>query len=148
RSAAATTTPCWSIASPLTEEVPTSRPTSRVIAASASRAQRLVHQLVGSNGVLVHLRLPKRGVVDAPRDRVDEPPLLDAPPHDRDGVLGVRIEVEAEPLPGRAVVRAAQLQRKLERLHEGRRADHVVVVERAPARVAVLVAEQALVREQ
>ena len=65
-----------------------------------------------------------------------------------DLVLGVRVQVEPEPLAADAVAAAAQLERELERLHERRRADHVVVVERAPAGVGVLVAEQALGGEQ
>ncbi len=47
-----------------------------------------------------------------------------------------------------AVAGAAQLDRELERLHERRRADHVVVVEGAPARVRVLVSEQPLGGEE
>ena len=65
-----------------------------------------------------------------------------------DRVLGVRVEVEAEPLAVLAVAGAPQLDRELDRLHERRRADHVVVVERAPAGVRVLVAEQAFGGEQ
>ena len=65
-----------------------------------------------------------------------------------DLVLRVRVQVEAEPLAVLAVARAAQLERELERLHERGRADHVVVVERAPAGVAVLVAEQPLRGQQ
>ena len=66
----------------------------------------------------------------------------------RDLVLGVRVEVEAEPLAVLAVPGAPKLDRELERLHERGRADHVVVVERAPAGVRVLVPEQPLRREQ
>ena len=57
-------------------------------------------------------------------------------------VYGYRSKPSRSPL--RAVARAAQLDGELERLHERRRADHVVVVERAPAGVRVLVAEQPL----
>ena len=46
------------------------------------------------------------------------------------------------------VVRAAQLERQLQRLHERGGADHVVVVGDAPARVRVLVPEQPLRVEQ
>ncbi len=47
-----------------------------------------------------------------------------------------------------AVADAPELERELERLHEADRADHVVVVERAPAVVRVLVPEQPDVGEQ
>ena len=59
-----------------------------------------------------------------------------------------RVEVEPEPLPVVSVSGPAELHRELERLHERRRADHVVVVERAPAGVRMLVAEQPLGCEQ
>ena len=65
-----------------------------------------------------------------------------------DLVLGVRVEVEAQPLAVGAVVGAAQLERELDGLHERRGADHVVVVEDAPAGVGVLVAEQPLGGQQ
>ena len=68
--------------------------------------------------------------------------------HGADLILGVGIQVEPEPLAVGAVAAAAQFERKLQRLHEGRRADHVVVVEGAPARVRVQVAEQPVGREQ
>ena len=41
------------------------------------------------------MRRVQRGVVDALGDTVDEPPLLDRPPHRRDLVLGVREQVAA-----------------------------------------------------
>ena len=75
-------------------------------------------------------------------------PLQDAAAHGLDRVLGVRVEVEAEALAVLAVAGPPQLERELERLHERGRADHVVVVERAPAGVRVLVAEQPLGGEQ
>jgi hypothetical protein len=81
-------------------------------------------------------------------DRVDEPPLEHRPPHRVDRVLGVGVEVESEPLAVLAVAGAPELDGELERLHERGRADHVVVVERAPAGVRVLVAEQPLGGEQ
>ena len=65
-----------------------------------------------------------------------------------DGVLGVRVEVHPEPLAVVSVPGAAQLERELERLHERGRPDHVVVVEGAPARVGVQVAEQPFRGEQ
>ena len=88
------------------------------------------------------------GAVQPRGDRVDEAPVQDAPSHGRDRILRVGVEVEAEPLAAVAVARAPQLDRQLERLHEARRADDQVVVERAPARVRVLVAEQPLACEQ
>ena len=63
--------------------------------ASRSRAERGVHELVGAHCVLARLRLAQRGVVDPAGDVPDEAPLLDAPRDGRDGVLGVRVEVEA-----------------------------------------------------
>ena len=69
---------------------------------------------------------------------------MHAAAHRLDLVLGVRVEVEAEPLAVLAVAGAAQLERELERLHERGGADHVVVVEGAPAGVRVLMAEQPL----
>ena len=92
--------------------------------------------------------LRSSAVVDLRRDAVDEPPLEHRPLHGADRVLGVRVEVEPEPLAVLAVAGAPQLDRELERLHERGRADHVVVVERAPAGVRVLVAEQPFRREQ
>ena len=81
-------------------------------------------------------------------DAVDEPPVQHRALDRRDLVLRIRVEVEAEPLAVRAVAGAPQLERQLQRLHERGRADHVVVVEGAPAGVRVLVAEQPLRREQ
>jgi hypothetical protein len=101
-----------------------------------------------SYGVLACLGLAQRRVVDPPRHRVDEAPLQDAPAHGLDCVLGIRIEVEPEALSVLAVARPPELERQLERLHERGRAHHVVVVERAPAGVRVLVPEQALGREK
>src|SRR5207249_3447283 len=100
--------------------------------------------LVRPDSVLLLLRVAKSGVVDAPGDVPDEAPLDDAPAYGCDRVLRIRIEVEAEPLAALAVAGAPKLERELQRLHECRRADHVVVVERAPTRVRVLVPEQAL----
>src|SRR5579885_2723795 len=114
---------------PLTPEVPTSRPTS------ASGTQGGVDELVRAHGVLLVLRLAQLRPVDAAGDAVDEAPLEDRAPDGADGILGVRIEVEAEPLAVLAVPGTTQLERELEGLHERRRAHHVVVVERAPAAV-------------
>src|SRR4051812_37819455 len=110
--------------------------------------QRRVDELVGGDGVLALLAGAQCGLVDPARDLVDEAPLQHAAAHRPDLVLGVRVEIHAEPLAVGAVVRAAQLERHLERLHERGGADHVVVVERAPAGVRVLMAEQALGGEQ
>ena len=100
------------------------------------------------HGVLLLLGGAEGGLVDLGGDAVDEVPLQHGALDRADGVLRVRVEVEAEALAVLAVVRAAQLERELERLHERGRADHVVVVEGAPAAVGVLVAEQALGVEQ
>ena len=74
--------------------------------------------------------------------------MHDAAPDGRDGVFCVRVEVEPKPFAVLAVAGSTQLDRELERLHEERRPDHVVVVEVAPAGVGVLVAEQPFGREQ
>ena len=74
--------------------------------------------------------------------------MQDAAPDGRDGVLRVRVEIESKPLAVLAVAGSAQLDGELERLHEERGPNHVVVVEVAPARVGVLVAEQPFGREQ
>ena len=65
-----------------------------------------------------------------------------------DCVLCVWVEVEAQPFARLAIAGATELDRELERFHERGRADHVVVVEGAPAGVGVLVAEQALRSQQ
>src|SRR5207253_4350190 len=141
--AAPSTRPSSSIATPLTAEVPTSRPTRGTLS-----AERGVDELVGANGVFRVLRPPQLHVVDLGGDPVDEPPLQHRPLHGADGVLRVGIEVEAEPLTMLAVAGAAQLDRELERLHERGCADHVVVVERAPAGVRMLMPEQPLGSEE
>ena len=74
--------------------------------------------------------------------------MQDAPAHRLDRVLGVGIQVEAEALPVVAVAGAAQFDREFERLHERGGADHVVVVERAPAGVRMLVPEEPLRGQQ
>src|SRR5437868_14192016 len=108
----ARTEPSGSMATPLTPEVPTSRP-KRVSGTECS-----VHDLVGGHRVLALLGLAERGIVDSGRHRVDEAPLNDRPAHGADLVLGVRIEIEAEPLAVRAVAAAAQLERQLQGFHE------------------------------
>ena len=138
------TSPLSVTATALTPVVPTSRPTSGL----HQPAERGVHELVRGDRVLALLRRAQRGLVDPRGHAVDEPPLQHRPAHGGDRILRVRIEVEPEPLAVLAVAGAAELERDLERLHERGRADHVVVVERAPAGVRVLVAEQALRREQ
>src|SRR5262249_32113621 len=143
-SAEATTSPSGVTAIALTPVVPTSRPTRTSLMVVSVAAERGVHELVGAHRVLAGLRLTERGVVDPPRDRVDEAPLQDASSDRLDRILGVGEEVEPEPLAVRPVARAPELERELERLHERRRADHVVVVEGPPAGVRVLVAEHAL----
>src|SRR6266404_3723872 len=62
--------------------------------------------------------------------------------------FGVGVEVEAEAFAGVAVAGAAQLDGEFEGFHEGGGADHVVVVEGAPAGVGVLVAQQPFGGEQ
>src|SRR5438067_7626876 len=124
------------MATPLTAEVPTSRPTR-----ATSGAERGVYELVGADGVLGLLGLSQLGLVDLRGDPVDEPPLEHRALHGVDRVLGIGIEVEPEPLAVLAVAGAAQLECELEGLHEGRRADHVVIVERTPAGVRMLMAE-------
>src|SRR5439155_20471594 len=149
----ARTDPSGASATAATPVVPTSRPTRAVIgfadpARLRARAEGLVDELVRAHRVLATLRLAKGGVVDPARDIPDEAPLEHRPLDGGDRALGVRIEVESEPLPVLAVPGATKLERELECLHEGGRAHHVVVVEGAPARVRMLVAEQALRGEQ
>src|SRR5262245_33818198 len=115
RSAVATTSPSGVIAIALTPVVPTSRPAMSVTRLGAEGG---VDQLVGADGVLALLRLAEGSVVDPARDLPDEVPLLDGPPDSRHGILRVRIEVEPEPLAVCPVVRAPQLERELEGLHE------------------------------
>src|SRR5713226_3848726 len=128
----------------LTPVVPTSMPMTALTGEMLFRAQGLVDDLVSLDRVFVRLRLAERGVIDPRGDRVDETPLEHAPPHSRDRIFCVRVEVEAEALAVVAIARAAQLEGELQRLDERRRAHHVVVVERAPAAVGVLMAEQPL----
>src|SRR5205823_12513831 len=132
-SALASSAPSVEIATPLTPDVPTSSPTS------TSGAKCRVDELVGADGVLRLLRLAQCRLVDPRRDAVDEAPLQDRALDGADRVLRVGVEVEAEALAVRSVAGAAELERELDGLHEGGCADHVVVVERAPARVRVLV---------
>src|SRR3954451_7823758 len=121
--AVASTRPSPSMATPLTAVVPTSRPTR-----ATSGAERGVYELVGPDGVLGLLGPTQLGLVDLRGDPVDELPLEHRALYSPDRVLGVGVEVEAEPLPILAVVGAPYLDRELERLHEGGGADHVVVV--------------------
>ena len=66
-------------------------------ATSYSDAPSAGDDLVRSYGVLPRLRVAERGGVDPSGDAVDEAPLQDTPLDGGDGVLRVRIEVEAEP---------------------------------------------------
>src|SRR5437764_614105 len=77
---------------------------SKIRAFRSFPAQGGVDELVRAHRVLRVLRLAQRRVVDLRRNSVDEPPLQHGAPHRGDSVLGVRIEVEAEPLPVRTVV--------------------------------------------
>src|SRR5204862_2959518 len=90
--------------------------------ARASRPERLVDELIGADGVLLHLGLAERSIVDARRQGVDEPPLEDTSAHGGDRILAVRVEVEAEPLAVLAVARSPELEGQLERFHECERA--------------------------
>src|SRR6266404_2384118 len=85
-----------------------------------SRAQRGVHELVRADRVFLLLRSTQLRAVELRRDAVDEPPLQDGALDRADGVLGVRVEVEAETalVAVDAVTRAPQLDRELEGLHE------------------------------
>src|SRR6478752_2671319 len=141
-SAVASNSPSGEIAIALTPVVPTSSPIS------ASGTQGGVDEFVGADCVFVLLGGAEGGVVDGGGDAVDEVPVQDGAFDGGDGVFGVGVEVEAEPFAAAAVVGAAELDRELEGFHEGCRADHVVVVEGAPAGVGVLVAEQAFAGEQ
>src|SRR3989440_8937852 len=100
--AVARTCPSPSIATPLTADVPTSRPTRTTL-----RAERGVDELVGADGVLGLLRSPQLHLVDLRGDTVDEAPLQHRALHRAHRVLGVRVEVEAEPLTVLAVAGAA-----------------------------------------
>ena len=79
------------MATPLTPEVPTSRPRS------VSGTERGVYELVGADGVLGLLGMPQLGLVDLRGDPVDEPPLEHRALHRADRVLGVGVEVTLAP---------------------------------------------------
>src|SRR5664280_672051 len=92
-SAAATTPPSASRASPLTPLVPTSNPNTLTCAARSARrrscAQGGVDELVRGHGVLARLRLSQRLIVDSRCDRVDEVPLDHRTLDRADLILGV-----------------------------------------------------------
>ena len=87
-------------------------PDQDVLAHRGSGAEGGVDELVGADGVLRLLRLAEGGPVDLRGDAVDEVPLQHRPLDSADGVLGVRVEVEAEALAVVAVAGAAKLDRR------------------------------------
>src|SRR5207302_2295587 len=82
--------------------IPMTPPSSASLA-----AERGVDELVRSDRILLGLRRAQAGIVDPRSHRVDEAPLEDAAPDRANGVLGVRVEIEAESLAVVAVAGAA-----------------------------------------
>ena len=68
-------------------------------------------------------------------------PLDDRTTHGRDGIFGVGVEVEPNALSPRAIAAVDQFVGQVHLLLDELGADQVVVVETAPARVRVLMAE-------